>query len=53
MRFEGVKFFKIEDFENLQFSFKDNKKLQSFELYFFDDLEDFKQNQAIDFQTDY
>lgn len=53
LRFKGVKFFKIEDFEEQIFTFKDNKKLSSFELYFLNDLEDFKQDQAIDFQTDY
>lgn len=53
LRFKGTKYFTIEDFEEQTFTFRDNKKLGSFELYFLNDLEDFKRDQAIDFQTDY
>ena len=53
IKFEGTKNFTIEDFEQLEFAYKDNKKIASFELYFIDELEKFKNDLIIENQTNY
>ena len=53
LRFKGVKYFKIEDFEQLEFAYKNNKKTESFELYFIDELEKFKDDLILENQMDY
>ena len=53
MRFKGIKKFTIEDFEQLEFAYKNNKKTESFELYFIDELEKFKDDLILENQMDY